>query len=853
MKEEISNYKAFAVLMTISYILAIFGVFYNLKIETALFTLVLLVVFVLFFNLGFKKSLFLYLIFFLGIIRTDLSLNSTSVIDDIRAKDVLVFGQIISSKDINKKNNKVKFYLRADKMRIYNRNYDNIEAKILVNIDNKNDIDKKIKIGNYISLKGNLFPPGNSTNPYQFDYRQYLMNNGCKNIFYSKPNDFSVLKEAFWDGFSKDSWYFILRKFEETREKILLVHSKNIKSPKLEILGGIVFGSETINPDETIKENFKNSGLLHLLAASGLNVALIYGIWWWIANLIRFPYNFSILLGAFFVVLYTFMTGFPPSILRASIMLLFILFGKLIDRKANSVSLIFLVAFLILLFNPRMIFDIGFQLSFVVTFGLIFCCDVFIKKFDKINESFLERYKNLPRLKKYFFFLASPSSIAALITVPLIAQLWVVPLQMHYFNNFAPYSIFANILVVPFIGILSFVGFVSSIIALIPFLNEPVVYMFDFVANPLLILLLKISETFASFKHSLVTVGGVGVLQVFLFWIIIIFFTINLKQSFKNKKLFLIMIISTIIFILSFIRIQNFKHGLEIVMFDVGDADCFLIKTPKNKYILIDTGKRTYKGSTSAHNIINPYFRNEGIKKIELLIITHFDIDHSGGAIDILKNVKVNEVIIQNKQDKSNIAKEIYKYLNDSKISYKVGKNNETVYSEKDLILKTFIYRDEKIKESKKDNLESIMSLLNYKDKNILFMADADIQSFRGIKNLLPPKIDILKVGHHGAQGTINAELTERIRPDYALISAGQNHFDHPHYSTLELLYNIGAKVISSKNYGFVKIILDDKNNFVFKHFDFESKKIKNIVFIKKDRLPFFKSEYVKKLIKENI
>ena len=144
MKEEISNYKAFAVLMTISYILAIFGVFYNLKIETALFTLVLLVVFVLFFNLGFKKSLFLYLIFFLGIIRTDLSLNSTSVIDDIRAKDVLVFGQIISSKDINKKNNKVKFYLRADKMRIYNRNYDNIEAKILVNIDNKNDIDKKI-------------------------------------------------------------------------------------------------------------------------------------------------------------------------------------------------------------------------------------------------------------------------------------------------------------------------------------------------------------------------------------------------------------------------------------------------------------------------------------------------------------------------------------------------------------------------------------------------------------------------------------------------------------------------------------------------------------------------------------
>ena len=108
-----------------------------------------------------------------------------------------------------------------------------------------------------------------------------------------------------------------------------------------------VFGNETINPDEKIKEDFKNSGLLHLLAASGLNVALIFGIWWWIAMLFRIPYNFSIFLGAVFVILYTFMTGFPPSILRASCMLLFVLFGKLIDRNVNPVALVFFVGFLI--------------------------------------------------------------------------------------------------------------------------------------------------------------------------------------------------------------------------------------------------------------------------------------------------------------------------------------------------------------------------------------------------------------------------------------------------------------------------------------------------------------------------
>ena len=128
-----------------------------------------------------------------------------------------------------------------------------------------------------------------------------------------------------------------------------------------------------------------------------------------------------------------------------------------------------------------MIFDIGFRLSFAVTFGLITGVEIIVSKFKLQDEEFKKKYKKLNRFQKYILFLFSPISLVSVVTVPLIAQLWVIPLQMHYFNNFAPFSLLANIAVVPFIGILSFIGFISSIIALIPKISEYIVFIFDLI------------------------------------------------------------------------------------------------------------------------------------------------------------------------------------------------------------------------------------------------------------------------------------------------------------------------------------------------------------------------------------
>ncbi len=849
--------KSFTILLGVFYIFSIISVFYNLQKFFIFLIFLIISLLLIFFNYSRRRLCVLFLVFIFGVLRVGYDFNKIQnnpqdLLKDLNAKNAMLQGQIVSSKQITNQNSRIKFFLKTNQAQIEDKIFDKTDSLVLVNLNydkSQEDYFKKITIGDYIKVQGTLKPASDSTNPYQFNYKNYLLNKDCTNILYS--NDSNNLKLYKTPKFGKnlnDSWFFVLKQFEITRNKIIEKHAQNIKSPKLEILAGLVFGNETINPDDKVKEDFKNSGLLHLLAASGLNVALIYGIWWFIASSLRFPYNFSIFIGAFFVVLYTFMTGFPPSILRASIMLLFVLFGKLIDRKTSSIALIFFVGFLILLFQPKMFFDIGFQLSFMVTLGLVICCPVISDKFKVLDKKFKEKFKNEPALKRYFLNLFSIDNLVCAISVPLVAQLWVIPLQLHYFNNIAPLSVFANIAVVPFIGMLSFIGFVSSILALIPKISNAIVYIFDLIANPLLVLLLKISEFFASFKYSLISTSSFNIFQVFMFWGLILILTLNIKSF--SKKYLKIFILMLFVFLLSFVKIDSFKNNLEIIAFDVRNADSFLIKTPNKKYIVIDAGKKGYRGLDDAQMIINPYLRNERIRKIDYLIITHFDLDHCGGALTLLKNFKVENIIIQNKIAKSKASFEILDYLNKNKLNYKVVKNDEIILKENNLEIRTLapISNKSGSKLSKEEENEtSIVTLLKFYDKTALFMGDSGVEGFSSIEEFIPDKINILKIGHHGAKNTINEKMLQKLKPDYSIISTGLNYYNHPDFETIDILQKNDINTMMTKNLGFIKFIIT-KDKILPYHYNSVEK---TLLPVSKQEIPFNKSKYFENFLKK--
>ena len=718
------------------------------------------------------KYLLLWIfVFYFGFFSSYFRIHSTDELVPFANNKVEITGQIVSIPNSNDKL-KTKFFFNVNEI-----NSEKISGKTLITISSEDKDFSEFQVGDFYKISGTLKIPFKAGNPSQFDYGKYLRNFNTYTVFYAdKSNCVEIEKDL------SPKWKFY-QNLNLLRDKIITVHSKNLKSPKLEILGGIVFGDDAVAPPDFIKASFINSGLLHILAASGMNVAFIYGFWFFLLRRIRAPYKFTIISGMFLVILYTFMTGLGASVIRAALMLLFILFGKLIDRDAHSVSLLALVAMLMLIYNPAYINDVGFQLSFIVTFGLLTTAGVILSKYQgsKINEFIL-----------------------GIILIPIVAQIWVAPIQMFYFNTFSTYSIFANVLSMPFLSVVSFGGFLSSILAGFSPYTDNLCAIIDFILNYFLQAIVLISDFFANLKWSLIITTHPSIIQILLYYTVILLLTLVIKIG-LNKKVIISCLSLILLIMISTVSISN--KNLEIITFDVQNADCFLIKTPENKYFVIDTGRAAFRGGKAqANSIIIKYLKDKGIKDIEGMIITHFDNDHSGGASDIMKNFRVHNVYLNSFEDKTMTSVEIYKTIKERNVFAKIPKDN--IYKEKDLSVDTYISN------SYADNEKSIITLLTYKDFNMLFMGDAGVVAFNDIKNSLPHNIEVLKVGHHGGSKVVNQEMLDYINPEISIISTGPNAFGHPNKRTLDILRN--TKIYRTDRHNSIKITTNGNKYYTY-------------------------------------
>lgn len=733
-----------------------------------------------------KLVLFWYFMFFFAFFNATFRMKNTDALYQLAPQNATIYGQIVSIPNSSFAH-KTKFFFDVSKVS-YGEKTENVKAKTLITVESYKDEFSKFNIGNYYEIKGKLRTPFEVTNPSQFDYGKYLRNYDTFSLFYAEDKDCITQKHKL-----SLKWHF-LQGLNNIRNDIICVHAKYLKSPNLEILGGIVFGDDAVSPPDYIKKSFANSGLLHILAASGMNVALVYGIWFFILRRCRVPFNITVSSGIFVIIFYAFMTGLGPSVIRAMFMLIFILLGKLIDRDAHSISLLSFVALLMLIYNPAYINDVGFQLSFLVTFGLLVMVPTLFEKLEKMP-------------KRIYPWLAGA------VFVPIIAQLWVAPIQMYYFNSFSLYSVFANIAILPFVTVISFGGFVSAVLSLIKPLANMVCLLFDFVLNPVLSVLVAIPEWFSALPHSLIQTPQPNIFQIFLYYSIVLLATLLMKIG-KNKKLIIIILVLLISLILSCIKIPN--HNLETIFFDVQNADAFLVKTPQGKYFIIDSGKMAYKnGKTQAMAVILDYLKDNGIKNIEGLIITHFDSDHAGGAVDLIENLNIKTVYVNSLNDKSRLAMKIYAV---AKNKIKQAKNNEIIYKNGNFTIKTF----EAGLQGQGDEFEnenSVITLVSDKDFDELFMGDAGVEGFEKVERYLPQKVEVLKVGHHGAKNVVDKSMLDRINPNVAIISTGINNYGHPNGVTLDVLERHKIKVLRTDRQNAIKIN-ESKNGYKIYSYD---------------------------------
>ena len=767
----IQNKNWLMLLTTIIYVLGLVAVYSNTLFCVSLF-ISLFFIFLVYKNyLPLKYLIIWILIFYFGAINTTFRLKDVDELLNIAPVNCEISGTVVSIPQ-GTSEGKSKFFFNVKEINYGGFSKTLNDEKVLVTINNLDENNIGLKIFNELTLTGRLSVPFKAGNPTQFDYGNYLRNHNAYAVFYANEVQGAASKPMLRAR--------ILQGINDYRENVISIHSKYLPTPYLEILGGIVFGDDAVSPPKEIKQSFVNSGLLHILAASGMNVAFIYGFFFWLMSLLRVPFRPKVILGMLMVAIYSLMTGLGASIIRATIMLMFVLVGKLIDRDAHSISLLSFVGLLMLIYNPMYLNDIGFQLSFIVTFGILLMSPLVVRFNHKIKDF-----------------------VVGTVAIPIIAQLWVIPVQIFYFSNISMYSVFANIMSVPVLMVISSGGFVSALLSSIAPLADKICFLFDLILKPFLMLLVNISDFWGHLPNSAIQTTHPSVFQIMLYYLMLVAFTGMMYKEFREKylkPLFIGFSAMLLFLLITLIPIKN--SNLEITTFDVGNADCFLIKTPKNEYIMIDSGKNGYNGGKSqAEIIVLKYFKDKGIKNIDSIVVTHFDNDHCGGVVDLIKGVKVKKIYVNKLNHDSIAARKIYNVAKGNNTEVILSGNNREIYSKAGLSLVNYLGVS-----TDDDNEDSIITLLEYRGFNMLFTGDAGVKGIKAVLEYLPRNLTVLKVPHHGAHGGLDKEIVDYLNPEYSIISVGENKFGHPGIYTLELLKN--TKVLRTDINNSIRIVI---------------------------------------------
>lgn len=776
----------YTVILTLTYMLGIIAHFNKCEI---LFSFLLF--FVTFFLLFTKKisktfSLIIVSIFIFGNLYTCHKMKTDDLLKTLAPTEATIKGQVISI-PTSSQTNKTKFFVQVNEIKTKKETY-STKSKTYITLEEPKEKYKQIKIGDEIEAFAKLRIPQEATNPSQFSYRDYLKNFNTFTTAYVTQNSWEIVNSP-----QTKKWKFI-QQLNTLRQNIIQRHNKIIKTPNIEILGGIVFGDDAISPPDDIKTTFIHSGLMHILAASGLNVALIFGIWFFIFSKLRLPYKFGITTGIFLILIYTMMTGLGPPVLRAALMLTFALIGKLIDRDADNIALLLLVAAILLINNPAALFDVGFQLSFIVTLGLLTFCPLLAEKTQKI-----------------------PQVIAGSIYVPIIAQIVIAPIQMFYFNNFAIYSIIANICSMPLVSAISFMGFISSIFAAIPKFPTAIITIFDYIMNPILSGLVNISNFFASLPNALLTTVQLHPIQIVLYYSILVCIFICLKTGATKK---LIIFTAALIFFLLVSTLPYKNTNLETIYFNVGNADAILVKTPNNKHVLIDTGRLPFLGNySSAKSIIYEYLKDNGIKEIEYLILTHFDADHAGGAKTLMDLIKIKNIVISKFEDEDELSLLIPEYARKKAINIIYPTKETNLIKYKNGEMNVYQAQDKKLD----SNNLSIITTFTHNNKTLLFAGDAEINILEGLN--IPSTVEIFKVGHHGANNTVSTKFLTDKHVKAAILSTGPSAYNHPAPNTVKAIQKTDTILLRTDVDNAIKVIINDKT----KIYSYKRKKWKKI------------------------
>ena len=594
------------------------------------------------------------------------------------------FTGIVST--IVKKENSFKLTIKGkEKLIVYINNIDNLE------------------LGDKVIVSGEYTTPKRATIPNNFDYQKYLYNNHIFYIMYAK--ELKLIKK------NQNITYEI--------KKYILNKTSNYKNKGY--LNAFIIGDKT---NLEFYETYQNNGISHLFALSGMHISMLSLIIYKLVNKLKHKDLIVII----FLLFYVTITNFSASILRTIIFFIILKLNKKLDLNISTKNSLLLTLSIIMIYNPLIIFDIGFQYSGLVTFGLI------------VSTKY---YK-----KNYFYNLFITSFIALLFSLP-------ITLYNNYELNLL--SILNNLINVPLI---TFVIYPLSLLTFILKFLEPIynltINLLEFINN--------ISSIFSL---------NIIVPKVHTIFYLIYYLFIYLYIESNNKKYILI----ACLYLLSFKLKPFIDHNNYVYYLDVGQGDSSLI-IYNDKVVMIDTGGiSNFFVSSGSIKLL----KSLGYSHIDYLILTHGDFDHMGDSIYLINNYNIKNVVLNN-DGFNELETKLINELKNKKIKYYQNVKKIPISNNIITILNT--------KEYDNENDNSLVTFLNINNYSFLFMGDAGVNKEKDILlNYRLNKIDFIKIGHHGSNTSTSKEFIEKISPKHSIISVGKNNkYGHPKQSVLDTL-----------------------------------------------------------------
>ncbi len=620
-----------------------------------------------------------------------------------------------------------------------------------------------------VKVNGRLKKLNSFANPGTWDSEEYALVHGLAGKVNANPEQILVVT-------SVPTWWEKLQLVNrDLREKIAAVMSKGDAA----ILAGMVLGGyEGISKD--VVREFSTTGIIHILSVSGSHIAMLIGFCLVVFGAMHLPLALTYVLSFLLITWYSLLCGFSPPVLRSLLMGIVMLVGLASDKRADRGMVLGLTAFVMLCYRPLWLWDVGFILSFGSTAGIIYLYPV-------IN-SWLKVKVKCPRF------------VREGVSLCLAAQFAVLPIIIYYFHQISLSSLLANLIVVPIIELVLVISLTGLAVgAVIPIIGKLMLV----VAAQLLGIGVNINGALATLPYATVTVARVSIWSFMWYYVaLVVGFGFVPKELITKKQEKIVVICSIIMIIILPIASNCGKPPLTIYFWDVGQGDSALIVTPERKTILIDAGGLDGDYDTG-ERIVWPCLRYLGIRKLDVLHLSHGHHDHAGGAVLLAKVMPVEHLWLGNEPESKDVE-QVQAQLQGTGTTLThvaTGDSIKLGSVRVDILYAPCI-------EQADTNEASVIMQVSYQGRKILFTGDATANGEGAILEELGP-VDVLKVGHHGSGTSSSEEFIARLRPRIGVISVGRgNLFGHPHPGVVARLQELNTRIYRTDNSGAIKVVV---------------------------------------------